>query len=216
MPDIQSVHVGSSIHPTRQRSPHPHQALITPDLQSVCVTDLGTDEIYIYDRHLVLRSKVNAIPGSGPRHMSFSARGYLYCVNELSATIDIYDYQAGQLTLCGSVNTSQIATATCTPSAIRISADQRFLFVANRGVDTISSFSIYDKSLVFIEEISCGGKNPRDFNLTNNGELLLCANESSGNIAVFKLQNGRMSLIQNHGGYKHPFCIAISNNAIVS
>jgi 6-phosphogluconolactonase len=63
----------------------------------------------------------------------------------------------------------------------------RFLYVSNRGADTMGVFAINQThgTLRQIQQISCGGKTPRYFALDPSDRWLLVANQDSANIVVF-------------------------------
>ena len=71
-------HHGSSVNPARQRGPHAHEVVVSPDNRFLFVPDLGLDKIMIYKIDLAKRSftannpaYVAVKPGLGPRHFVF-------------------------------------------------------------------------------------------------------------------------------------------------
>jgi 6-phosphogluconolactonase (cycloisomerase 2 family) len=74
-------------------------------------------------------------------------------------------------------------------AAIRVSADDRFLYVSNRIDDTIAVFAIVDDgaALVPVEVVPAGGAWPRDIVLSPDGTLLFSANQQSDSISVFRV-----------------------------
>jgi 6-phosphogluconolactonase len=74
------------------------------------------------------------------------------------------------------------------PSGLARTPDGRFVLMANRGPDTVSAFEVLrDASdgpprLVLVDEIGCGGHNPRDITLIDG--TVYVANQGSGSIAV--------------------------------
>jgi 6-phosphogluconolactonase (cycloisomerase 2 family) len=71
------------------------------------------------------------------------------------------------------------------PSAIDLSADGRFLYVGNRGPNTIAVFALHGKEPELVAEVPCGGRWPRHFTLLD--PHLYVANERSNTITVFTL-----------------------------
>ncbi len=71
---------------------------------------------------------------------------------------------------------------------IAISADGNYLYASNRGEDTLAVFSISGKDgrLTLLQSISSGGKTPGHFTLSPTGQWLLCANQSSATVTVFR------------------------------
>ncbi len=96
---------------------------------------------------------------------------------------------------------------------VRISPDQRYLYVSNRAdANNISVFEIdSDGMLTMIQQIHTGGRTPRNFNLTNDGQYLMVANQDSNDIHVFKrdTETGKLSktgakVRVNEPVYLHP------------
>jgi len=186
LPDKVVCHSGSSVHPRRQTSPHPHQVVFSPDKRFLLVTDLGCDRIEVYDRGLRRVSSVAMPSGHGPRHAVFSNCGnYLYCANEIASTISVLRYDSGTLTLLFTRETLQEKVENSTVAAIRLSGG--FLYVSNRGDDSISRFKVDGDSLSLMSVTKCGVQSPRDFNITPDGQYLVCAGEKSDNVNVFRL-----------------------------
>jgi 6-phosphogluconolactonase len=72
----------------------------------------------------------------------------------------------------------------------------RFLYVSNRGHDSIAVFAIdpQDGSLRFIETTSTGGRTPRSFGIVPGGRFLVAANQNGGNVTVFRIDAERGTL----------------------
>ena len=163
---------------------------------SIFVADLGTDEIARYwlgeaDGVLQLaEAPVRTHPGLGPRHFVFHPSGRMFVVTELVprvVTVTVGPDGAGPAVTGEAATTSGEATSVIAPSAIVCSPDERFLYVANRGPDTIAVFRIDDAGPVLIAEVESGGE-PRDMVFANG--FLYVANMASDNIAVFAHDQG--------------------------
>ena len=72
-------------------------------------------------------------------------------------------------------------------SAIKISNDNRFIYVSNRGQDAIVVFENTKDGLKQIQTISTFGKGPRDFDLSKDNKFALATNENSGTITVYRI-----------------------------
>ena len=59
---------------------------------------------------------------------------------------------------------------------MRLSHDQQNLYISNRGHDSIAIFTVVDdgKGINPIEIVKSGGEFPRDFNITESDEYLVC------------------------------------------
>jgi len=166
----------------RQESAHAHMVRLT-DLGLLAV-DLGGDALYRYqldDGRLTPIGIVDTPTGSGPRHVTMV--GDRWFVNaELSA--EVLTYTADWLFL-GAVSATR-ADRECLPSELVASADGRFLYVANRGPDTIAVFALGDDLPVYVTEVPTGA-GPRHIALA--GDLLYVANEKSDELITMRLDS---------------------------
>lgn len=178
-------HEGTGPNAARQEGPHAHMVLFDGDV--LLAVDLGTDAIYRYRLdpdwgRLELLDVVDLPPGAGPRHLVVRGRT-AFVANELDSTVSVVDLDAGTVTATSST-LAPGDEAQCMPSAIRLSADGRFLYVANRGPDTIAVLTADDNPTV-IDTVPTGGVHPRDATLSPDGAYLYVANQFSDTVAVF-------------------------------
>lgn len=194
-------HTGSGPVAGRQDGPHAHMAAPDPrDDRILLVTDLGTDAVYAYrldqrTGELTLAGRTALPPGSGPRHLAFHPAEpvvYVLCELDCALVTCAWDRAAGQLTPLDRASTvpgSADGTAAC--SAIRVSADGRFLYTACRGPDTVTAFGLADPAAPCLAgAVPSGGAGPRDIVLAAGGRLLLCANQDSGTVTVLRVDPG--------------------------
>ena len=178
--------------------PHPHSAYSIRE-KFVYVPDLGRNIIVNYQMdaqtgNLILNPyQINGLSSTkGPRHLAFHSNGlYAYIVNELSSEINIISIDSNN----GKLQTVQDKISTLPPGvsssgqsagAIRVSPDQIFLYVSNRGkTNSISAFKILNngKELSYIGTYDTIGFVPRDFDIFN--DMLFVLNQNSGSTIVF-------------------------------
>ena len=184
LPDRIVQHSGRGMDPERQEGPHTHCILPTPDARYLCAADLGLDRILVYDRQLRPVSQAALPAGSGPRHLLFSQNGTrLYCVNELRSGVSVFSYQNGTLTY---LRTDPVLPEGYAGEsyAAAIRSDRGRLYVSNRGHDSIACFREGEAPIL----VPTGGSFPRDFFIIE--DTLLCANERSNTVTVFRMENG--------------------------
>lgn len=190
-------HTGKGIDPQkRQESAHAHMVQFTPDKKYLVCTDLGEDQIYIYNYNvegnaqtLTLKNVVKTTPGTGPRHITFSPNGkFAYLVHEFNGNITTFAYAKGTLNKIQEINTSdKTFTGKIDGADIHLSADGKFLYESNRGdANEISTFSISSNGLLTaVSRISTAGKGPRNFVIAPGGKYLLVAHQYTNDVVIF-------------------------------
>ena len=71
-------------------------------------------------------------------------------------------------------------------SALRLQGDR--IYASNRGRDSVAVFGWADDSLRLLGQIDTRGNGPRDFAISPDGALLVCASQASDSATVFALQ----------------------------
>lgn len=191
-------HEGSGPDSTRQEAPHAHCVTWRPDSKYLYAVDLGIDEIiaYPFDKASGAlgdgQTAIKVTGGNGPRILTFHpSRKQAFLVNELSCTVLSMSYEAGSPVLSPIQEESTLPADfkgqnTC--AHIQLSPDGRFLYVSNRGHDSIAAFSVSeDGRLKQVAIVSTQGAHPRFFTLTPNGQHLLAANRDSDSVVVFRI-----------------------------
>ncbi|MGW7366128.1 lactonase family protein [Streptomyces sp. NPDC054841] len=191
-------HEGRGPHPERQRGPHAHQVLPDPTGRWILSVDLGTDSVRVCEldpgtRELTLRGETALRPGTGPRHLAFHpAGGHAYVLGELEPTLTVcrWDPDTGTLEPLG--ETAVLPGGFEDPSfasAVAVAHDGRFLWVANRGHDSLAVLALdaSGASAGLVTTVPCGGHWPRDLALDPTGTRLYAANERSGDVTWFDI-----------------------------
>lgn len=172
----------------RQDGPHAHCAIFSPAGDRLFQTDLGTDEVLAFawdsgtgelgEAALAYR----APPGSGPRHLLFSANGSLaYLLCELAASLTVLRVEGSRLL------PHQTLPLLAEPESENLGGHLAFdaggarLIATNRGHDSIAVFDVLDDGTLRRGPLtSSGGQSPRHF-LIDGGEMLVL-HENSGSI----------------------------------
>lgn len=203
------THLGKGLHPTRQDSPHTHFVRESLDGKYIFCVDLGVDKIFIYDHKLNEIGYAEVPAGEGCRHLDYSPDGrYVYCANELGSAVSVFEYENGRLNRLETFKT--LPDDFCrqsTVAAIRVSRDGKYLFVSNRGHDSICTFDIVNgKNLQSPIWTKTGGRSPRDFNFAGN--YIFCANEGSG-VTVFKADGKMLKKLDLELDIPGALCVAV-------
>lgn len=185
-------HTGNGPH-IRQEKPHAHSSIFL-NRNDFLAVDLGTDTLYGYR---ITDGLVTTAPeltvklpaGSGPRTGVCSKDGKkLYVMNELTSSITRFDISARIPARRETVAMLPDGEHREGGADLRLAPDGRTLYATERGTDTLSVFAVDQAGALKLRaNIPCGGKTPRSFTIDPNGEYLLCANQDSADISVFRL-----------------------------
>ena len=214
-------HDGSGPH-ERQEKPHMHFAGFTPDEKYVIAIDLGSDSLTTYAVNHGELTKVQTFktkPGSGPRHIAFHPDGkHAYVMTELTSEVIVLEYHAED----GYFTEKQYIKAIPTDykevndgSAIHITKDGKFVYVANRGHNSIAAYEVDNvtNELTFIEWQSTKGDWPRDFVLDPTDQYLVASNQKSGTLTLFRRdeKTGKLTVIQEGVVAPEVVCVKFLN-----
>lgn len=185
----------------RQNMPHVHCACFTPDGQHVLATDFSADRILSYhikgQKVIADGVAANISTGSGPRHLIFSDNGsFAYLMSELSGKVTAFRYRQGQLEKLQEIISDSIGARG--GADIHLSPDGKFLYSSNRlQADGIAIFSV-DNTSGLLTHIGYQptGTHPRQFNITPNGQFLLCCCRDDDKIQVFR-RNIKTGMLTN-------------------
>lgn len=203
----------------RQEKAHTHFAEMTPDGKYLAVMELGSDFLITYeligDGHLTEVQRLKLRPGTGPRHLVFHPnQKYAYIMSELSSEVIVLAYhtQDGSFSILQKVSTiPDDFTENNQGSAIHISSDGRFIYVQNRGHNSIVVFSADQKTgkVTWVEHVSSEGNWPRDFALDPTEKFLVSSNQESHNLVLYArdTDTGKLTLLQSDVAVPSPVCI---------
>ena len=176
------------------REGHPHQAVVLPGTELLAVSDLGMDRVYLYKQDsagtIDLTGEISAPRFSGPRHLAADHESRtVYVACELSGQIvdftriEATAEQPGPAFSAGRPLRASGRDGENRPSHIEVSRHENHLFVANRGPDTISAFSLGMMRPELVSEIEVGAE-PRHF--ARVAELMLVAAQEGDRIDVLR------------------------------
>jgi 6-phosphogluconolactonase len=190
----------------RQEAPHGHQILADPSGRWVLANDLGLDRTFIYRIDRVNgklhanNTPIVAPSGGGPRHLAFHPNGrWLYVLNELNSTLSAlrWDAESGEATLVN--NQSSLPpwyAGINTTAQVVVSADGKFVYVSNRGHDSIAWFAIDPATggISYEGRAWTFGETPRNFNIDPSGNYMYVAHQNTDNIVTFGIDKTTGSL----------------------
>lgn len=209
-------------HRVEQPFAKPHQVVFDPAHRFVAVPDKGLDRTFCFQVDAATGKLTAAAPppalareGAGPRHIGFHpSRPLAYEINELNSTVTAltFDPKTGALTPFQIVSSlPDTFVGDSRGAELQVSADGRFVYVSNRGHDSIGVFAIdaANGRMTPIEWRPSGGKTPRFFALSPDGRFLFVANEESDTIVTFAVDraSGRLTPSGSPVKVGSPVCI---------
>lgn len=186
-------------HREGQSFSHPHQVLLDPSKSCFIIPDKGLDATFVVgidgDRGKLRLHEARSVarPGAGPRHAVFHPTApILYVLNELDSTVTTCHYDVATRTITAlEVVTTQPADffGANTGAAIEILPSGRFVYVSNRGHDSVAIFAVDPASyrLKAAGRAQSKGSVPRCIALDPSGQMLFVANEGSDTIVLFQI-----------------------------
>lgn len=184
--------------------------------------DLGLDKVIIYafdpdQGALTPHGEFNTPKGAGPRHFAWHPDGKTAYINgETDLTIIACDYDADNGTL-----TQKQVLPTLPSDAVRsggstaevaVHPSGKFAYVSNRDpYHSIAIFSVdpQTRKLTAVGHQGMGIKTPRNFAIDPTGRYMLVANQSGGNVIVFRIDSstGELTPTQASIEVANPVCV---------
>lgn len=176
---------------------HQHSLSCDPSGKIFILCDKGTDRLCsfrIEQEKLIPLDVIRTADGISPRNSVFHPiLPLIYMNGETSTNLQSFQYDpcTGKLTafeetsLFKSCNGAERAF----PSDLLISSDGRYLYCAIREVNLIAVMDLDGQGrMSCLQNIDCGGRNPRGLCFSPDHRFLFCTNSGSGNIAAFSIQ----------------------------
>lgn len=218
-----SIHfTGSGPNHARQAGPHAHSIYPDENDRFVYACDLGTDNIWVFKFDPANGSLTPADPpsakvppGAGPRHLAFLPNGrFAYSANEMGINVTAFsrEPETGTLTPFQTIQTLPDGASTkgVTTSEIACHPSGKWLYVANRGHDSITVFSVgEDGGLSWVQNVPAGVSVPRGFTIDPSGRWMVAAGQKDNRIAVLAIdpKTGRLSDTQQSAEIGAPVCV---------
>lgn len=180
-------------HKSYYNNSHIHCIALSEDNTVLFVIDLGNNTLFAYEilfenSKLELKEINSYIfpNASNPRHLAIN-KNNIYVITENSC--ELYHLIFSKQTGFSLVNNTSVFAPnvkkqeTDTGCAIKLTNDNKYIYVTIRGNNSIS---VFNSSLEFVQNISCYGETPRDINFDASQNILFCANQNSSNISIFE------------------------------
>lgn len=213
---------GSGPDKKRQQKPYGHSIYTDAANKFVYACDLGSDKVWIFrldaEKSTLTPNDPPAgvvPPGGGPRHLAFHPNGkFAYVNNEMTLSVTAFarDTATGALAELHTLPTLPAGTPTQGVSTAEIFCHPtgKWLYVSNRGHDTIAVYAIgADGRLNWIENAPAGVKVPRGFGIDPSGKWLIAGGQNDHRIAVLKIDvaTGKLTATDQSAEVGAPVCV---------
>ena len=184
--------------------------------------DLGLDKVIVYSFDankgtLTPHGAFDTPKGTGPRHFAWSPdRKSAYINGESNLTVIACDYDADrgmlkQRQILSTLPNDVVRKGGSTAETV-VHPSGKFVYVSNRDpYNSIAIFSIDQTTgeLKAVGHQSAGIKTPRNFAIEPTGQYMLVANQSSGNVIVFRINQstGELTPTESIVNVASPVCV---------
>jgi 6-phosphogluconolactonase len=188
--------------------PHCHSVNVTPDNRFLVATDTGLNAVFVHRldiRKATFTAHEPPFLGlkhqANPRQLAFHPNGrWAYIANESSPGCTMLRYnQSGGVFEEGPVTRTVRETYTerVSPAEIGIHPTGRFVFVSNRGHNSIAVMKINagDGTHTLVDTFQPGGNGPRSFGIDPTGSFLIALMQRSNLIIPMRIdpENGKLT-----------------------
>jgi 6-phosphogluconolactonase len=192
-------HTGQPLSP-RQPGPRAHGVVFSKDARYAYVAELGLDRVYSYRIDPAKRTMTPLDPpyaslkgGSGPRRLQLHPNGrFLYVNHETDSMVSVFDVHDGHLKEIQALSTLPADyKGNNTTAEIQIDKEGKFLYVSNRGHDSIAVYSVNPAkgTLSMTEYAPSLGRTPRNLTIDPTNDYLFAANQGGDTVVVFKIDH---------------------------
>jgi 6-phosphogluconolactonase len=181
---------------------HHHAVRLNHHANALLVTDVGDDELTVYDVDVDGRvrtppdARIKFPEGSGPRHIEFDGSGRaVYVVGEWDSVLYVLAAEEG-------IPTKIVGERSTLPdgfdgkrkgSEARLHPNGRVLYVSDRLQDAVAIFAVDGAGgAELLAQQPAAGQGAAPMRVDPSGRYLLVGNQYSGSIAVFRIDGERL------------------------
>lgn len=198
-------YTGSSVNPNRQKEPHAHMTILSPDQNYLFVNDLGTDKIYQHkifaDGTVEEKYTSTTVPaGQGPRHLIFNKAGsHAYLITELKGQVDVFKVSNNSLNLVQTLDADTAKSPDKGSADIHLSPNEKWLISSNRiSSNELTIFAVQaDGLLKKIKHLTVARK-PRNFNFDPTGRFVYVASQDDHKVEIYSFNDQTGELTNTH------------------
>ncbi len=217
---------GSGPDANRQQGPHAHSVYTNASNTLVYSCDLGTDQVHIFRFDSAQGTLLpndppsgKVPPGSGPRHLVLGRRGFAYANNEMGLSVTAFkiDPATGALTEIQTIPTvpQDAPRAGVSTAEIFAHPSGKWLYVSNRGRDTITVYAITQDGKLSLVEETPTPQEPRGFAISADGKWLVVGGQKDNRVQAFRIDaaTGKLKASGQPVEVGSPVCVLFAPHA---
>lgn len=211
---------GNGPDPVRQRKPHAHGAWCDAAGKTLYCCDLGTDRIRTFRLDagkgaLDPIEPAGVTAGGGPRHLALHPSGRFAAVNhEMGMAVSLFAVDPGSGALAMRQTIPLLPPGQehpgATSAALFFHPSGKWLYVSNRGPDTLDLFASGDEGgLAPLGSFPSGVKKPRDFRIDPGGRWLVVAGQADSRLVAHAIDpaTGKLTPAPGAASLPDPTCV---------
>ncbi|MEZ6142195.1 MAG: beta-propeller fold lactonase family protein [Zavarzinella sp.] len=203
-----------------------HFVHVSADNRFVMVPHVGTNSVHLFQFD-ALKGKLTPTgmgaggkEKAGPRHLAFLPNhpDVAFTSDEIGNSITRYDVKADEKGILKMTPKETLSTLPAdftgknTTAEVKVHPNGKFVWVSNRGHDSLAGFAISPTGLKSIGQTPTE-KTPRSFAITPDGKYLLSGGEGNGKMAIYSINStsGELKKLESIGMGKSISWIAIGD-----
>ena len=194
----------------RNFRPHVSCVKMTRDNKYLCACDLGLDHVKVYKFNamtgtLKLEDAIRCEQDSAPKYIKFRKDGqYAYIINQMNCSIVVYKYSEinghpdfEKIQKISTLN--DYHTASCAACAMKLSMDNKYIFISNAGDNSVGVFEIDDETGMLTKKLvlPISGDYPKDIAVFPDCKHLVSLNHESDTMTFFNVDINKGTLVMN-------------------
>lgn len=199
-----------------------HCIAVSRENDTVYVPHVAPNEVYQFrfDAQIGMLKDFGRAPGgamkSGPRHLAFHPlKNLAFTSDESGSSVTAYQVDAttGLKPLQTLSTLPADFTAGNSTAEVKVHPTGKFVWVSNRGHDSLAGFAIDDQGKLTAIGQTPTEKTPRSFDISADGRFVFGAGEGSGKLAFFECapETGKLTRLETYDiGQSLTWVLAVS------
>jgi 6-phosphogluconolactonase len=186
-----------------------HCIAVSRDNSKVYVPHVAPNAVYQFrfDATTGMLTEMGLAPGgaekSGPRHLAFHpTKDLAFTSDESGSSVTAYqiDPKGGLKPLQTLSTLPADFTSTNSTAEVKVHPNGKFVWISNRGHDSLAGFSIGDQGELTAIGQTPTEKTPRSFDIAPSGRFAFGAGEGSGKLAFFECapETGKLTRLETY------------------